>query len=153
MTDDISKGRFDYTPTSDPAIGISMSNVYLLGRIACINKSVLSLVPRFSTWRCPQPQLRRLKISIDSWYGASAAVDRYLLHARAGAQQQTSGTSLLLSIDGTDGLTNGLRTPDRYTDPVPFKLCRTYTWQMVAYKQVYTNADAGGKYRNFLCKM
>ena len=47
-----------------------------------IIKSVLSVVPRLSTWRGPQPQLGRLQMSIHSRrYAAPAAVDRYLLHA------------------------------------------------------------------------
>ena len=32
-----------------------------------LNKSVLSLIPRFSTWRYQQPQLGRLQISVDIW--------------------------------------------------------------------------------------
>jgi len=41
---------------------------------------------------------------------------RSISAAGAGAQQQTSRTPLLLSIDGTDRRTDG-RTPDRYIDP------------------------------------
>jgi len=44
--------------------------------------------------------------SIDSWYAAPAAVGRYLLPQ--GAQQQTSRTPLLLSIDATDRRTGHL---------------------------------------------
>ena len=32
-----------------------------------LNKSVLSLIPRFWTWRYQQPQLGRLQISVDIW--------------------------------------------------------------------------------------
>jgi len=66
--------------------------------------------------------------------GAAADVDRQLLvrgarsyrpifAARARAQQQTSRTPLLLSIDETDGRTDK-RTPDRYIDPAPHTMCR-----------------------------
>jgi len=62
--------------------------------------------------------------------GAAADVDRQLLvrGARsyrpifARAQQQTSRTPLLLSIDETDGRTDK-RTPDRYIDPAPHTMC------------------------------
>jgi len=37
---------------------------------------------------------------------AAAAIDRYLLRARARPQQQTRRPLLLLSIDGTDGRTD-----------------------------------------------
>jgi len=44
-----------------------------------------------------------------------AAVDRYLLPAGPGAQQQTRRRLLQRSVDGTDG-----RTPYRYTDPAAY---------------------------------
>ena len=56
------------------------------------------------------------QISIDSRYAAPAAVDR--------AQQQTSCTPSLLSIDGTDRQTDG-RTPDRFIDPSPHAISKT----------------------------
>jgi len=47
---------------------------------------------------------------------SGACSRRSISAARARAQQQTSGTSLLLSTDETDRRTDG-RTPDRYIDP------------------------------------
>jgi len=54
--------------------------------------------------------------------GACSA--RSISVARARALQQTSRTSLLLSINGTDRRTDGRtdgRTPDRYKDPGPLE--------------------------------
>jgi len=50
-----------------------------------------------------------------------AAIDRYLLPATPGAQQQTRRTPLNRSMDGTDGRTDG-RTLDRYIDPAACEL-------------------------------
>jgi len=47
-----------------------------LWSIDVVNKSVFSLVPRLSTWRCPQLQAPEL---IDSRYATPAVADRYLL--------------------------------------------------------------------------
>jgi len=74
------------------------------------NKSVLSLIPRLSTQRCPQ--LRH--ISIDSWYALLAAIDRNL--PPVPKLQQDSGMSLLPLIDGTDRKTDGWTT-----DTVPLQ--------------------------------
>jgi len=63
-------------------------------------------LPAAQLWRRPQK-------SIDSWYAAPAAVDQYLLPVPE--LQQTSCTSLQLSIDGTDRQMDG-RTPYLYTD-------------------------------------
>jgi len=52
------------------------------------------------------PRARRPPLSID-------------ISCPRGAQQQTRRTPLLLSIDGTDGQTDG-RTLDRYIDPAPY---------------------------------
>jgi len=73
----------------------------------------MSLVPRlYMTLPAFAANCGRLQeTSIDSWYAAPApaVIDRYLLPA----QQQTSRTPLLLSIDGTGRRTDG-RTLDRY---------------------------------------
>ena len=74
-------------------------------------KPVLSLVPRLSTWRYPQSQLGRGQLSIDS-RRMQLLMD---ICCRARAQQQTSCTSLLLSMDTRDRRTDR-RTPDRYID-------------------------------------
>ena len=49
---------------------------------------------------------------------AAAAIDRYLLPAGPGPQQQTRHSGLRRSIDGTDRRTDGHSTSDRYIDPV-----------------------------------
>ena len=49
---------------------------------------------------------------------AGACSYRSMSATGAVAQQQTSRTPLLLSIDGADTRTDG-RTPDRYVDPAP----------------------------------
>ena len=65
-----------------------------------LNKPVLSLTPRLSTRRYPQPQLGRLQLSID------------ICCPRPGCEKRQ------MSINGTDRQPDG-RTPDRYTDPAP----------------------------------
>ena len=65
------------------------------------NKSLLSLAPRLSTWRCPHSQLGRLQLLTD------------ICCPRPGCGKR------LMSIDGTVRRTDG-RTPDRYIDPAPY---------------------------------
>ena len=74
---------------------------------------VLSLVPRLSTWRYPQPQLGCLQLSIDSRYAAPASLGRYLLPAPRLRQAA--------DVDRQDGMARRTdwRTLDRYIDPEP----------------------------------
>ena len=68
------------------------------------SKSVVLLVHRISTWRCPLVQLGR---------------GRQILIDRSGAQQQSKCTLLLLSINGTDRQTGRRKdgwTPCSYID-------------------------------------
>ena len=74
---------------------------------------VESLSP--TTLPAARAQAADIDRQIDSRYKASEAVDPLSI---AWAQQQTSHTSLLLSIDGTDG-----RTPGRYIDPARCTAC------------------------------
>ena len=76
------------------------------------NNPVLSRVPRLSTWRCPQPQLGRLRLSIDG------PVDRYLLHASELSSKLAARRCCCRSMVQTDGRTDG-RTPHYYIDPAP----------------------------------
>ena len=92
------------------------------------NTSVFSLVPRLSTRHCPHLLLSTvLRQRRCCW--ASAAVDRYLLpagrpaanlsHAAATVDRNRPWHSIRDRIDGTDGRTDGRRTPDRYIDSAP----------------------------------
>ena len=80
------------------------------------NKSVLSLVPRLSTRRYPHLLL------------SAGACSKYRSIAGTlcpqGAQQQTSRTPLLLSIDGTD---RQMKTPDRCRDAAPHTMLAVST--------------------------
>jgi len=75
------------------------------------NKSVLSLLRRLSTWCCPHLLL-----------SAGARSYRSISAADAGAQKLTFRPSLLLSIDGTDGLTDRQTDADRYIYLVPLTM-------------------------------
>jgi len=70
-----------------------------------INKSVLNLVPRLSTWRYPNWMVS----ACAAYHAVSLSIDA----AGARAQRQTSRMPLLMSIDGTDRRTDRRGKPDR----------------------------------------
>jgi len=76
------------------------------------NKSVLSLVPRLSTWRYPQPQLGHLQLLIDIWYTAPVLLSIDVCCPRPGCSKRQ------MLIDGQT---------DRRTDTRPLhRLCTAY---------------------------
>jgi len=80
------------------------------------SKSVLSLVPRLSTWRYPQPQLgREQQISSGRRYAAPVAIDRHLLPV---PELSSKPSHAAAAVDRRDRRTDG-RTPDRSIDPAP----------------------------------
>ena len=89
------------------------NNTIIVNVNVCVN---VSLVPRLPTGHCPHLLLNAVLRRSCCWAGARRC--RSISPARGGAQQQTRLTPLLLSIDGTDGRTDG-QTLDRFMDPDP----------------------------------
>ena len=88
---------------------------------------MLSLAPRLSTWRYPQPQLGRLQMPIDSRYAAPAAVNRYLLPAATLSSKPAVRRCCCRSTGQTERQTDG-RIPDRCRDPAPHPM-RAASWR------------------------
>ena len=105
-----SSRRFNRTPTCDRQTDRQTDTGP--ADVARAHNSVLSLVPRLSTWRYPQPQLGRLQLSVDSRYAAPAAVDRYLLPA---PELSSKPDALAAAVDRRDRQTDGQPTVTQYS--------------------------------------